>query len=82
MNSKLTLTIEESVIMKAKQYAKERGRSLSDLIENYLKVITSEGSIPEIEITPLVEALKGSFNEPEDLDYKDQLAKGLSKKYS
>ncbi len=82
MNSKLTLTIEKSVIMKAKQYAKGRGRSLSDIIENYLKMITSENGSAEIEITPLVESLKGSFKAPEDFDYTDQLSKGLSEKYS
>jgi uncharacterized protein (DUF3820 family) len=37
MNAKLTLTIEQSVIEKAKIYAKSRGRSLSDIIESYLK---------------------------------------------
>ena len=39
MNTKLTLTIDQSVIEKAKKYAKEKERSLSDLIENYLKLI-------------------------------------------
>ncbi len=39
MNTKLTLTIEKTLIAKAKQYAKGKGRSLSDIVENYLKVI-------------------------------------------
>jgi hypothetical protein len=81
MNSKLTLTIEKSVIMKAKLYAKSKGRSLSDLIENYLKMITHEGGGPEMETNPLVKTLRGSFKAPDDLDYKDQLSKGLSDKY-
>lgn len=42
MNTKLTLTIEESVIENAKAYARKRHRSLSDLIENYLKVLTAD----------------------------------------
>ena len=41
MNTKLTLTIEQSVIEKAKKYAKNKERSLSDLIENYLKSLTN-----------------------------------------
>ena len=81
MNTKLTLTIEESVIMKAKHYAKSRGRSLSDIIENYLQMITRDNPDPDINITPLVKSLKGSFNAPADLDYKEQLSKGLSDKY-
>ncbi|MEM6736185.1 MAG: DUF6364 family protein, partial [Bacteroidota bacterium] len=40
MNTKLTLTIEEEVIKIAKEYAKEKGQSLSDLVENYFKLIT------------------------------------------
>jgi len=81
MNTKLTLTIEESVIMKAKQYAKSRGRSLSDIIENYLQMITLDNPDPDIITTPLVKSLKGSFNAPADLDYKEQLSRGLSDKY-
>ena len=41
MNTKLTLTIEQSIIEKAKKYASGKGRSLSDIIENYLKIIGS-----------------------------------------
>ncbi len=81
MNTKLTLTIEKSVISKAKRYAKSRGRSLSDIIENYLKMITRENPMTEIEATPLVKSLMGSFRVPEDLDYKKELSKGLSGKY-
>ena len=33
MNTKLTLTIEKEIIAKAKDYAKEKNRSLSDIIE-------------------------------------------------
>jgi predicted HicB family RNase H-like nuclease len=44
MNAKLTLTIEQEVIEKAKKYAKQKGRSLSDLVENYFKTITISNS--------------------------------------
>jgi hypothetical protein len=81
MNSKLTLTIEKSVIMKAKLYARSRGRSLSDLIENYLKMITHEDGGPDMETTPLVKSLRGTFKAPKGLDYKEQLLKGLADKY-
>lgn len=81
MNSKLTLTIEKTVIDKAKKYAKRKGHSLSAIIENYLKVITKDGTKSEIELTPVVRALKGSFKAPSDFDYKKELSKSLSKKY-
>ena len=81
MNTKLTLTIEHSIIEKAKVYAKDKGWSLSDMIENYLKVITKDEVNSQKEITPLVKSLKGSFSAPSDFDYKKELAKGLTQKY-
>ena len=80
MNTKLTLTIEQSIIEKAKSYAKEKGRSLSDIIENYLKVITTEQRAIE-DFSPLVNSLRGSFKAPENFDYKKELSQGLSEKY-
>jgi hypothetical protein len=47
MKTKLTLTIEEGVIIRAKTYAKETGRSLSELIESYLSKITNPNQISE-----------------------------------
>jgi hypothetical protein len=81
MNTKLTLTIEQSVIDKAKGYAKRKGHSLSDIIENYLKVITRNGPKSDIEITPIVKSLRGSFKASSSLDYKKELSKRLSDKY-
>lgn len=80
MNTKLTLTIEQAIIVKAKSYAKEKGRSLSDIIENYLKAITKEQKIEE-ELSPFITSLRGSFKSPESIDYKKELSKGLSEKY-
>jgi len=81
MNTKLTLTIEHAIIEKAKIYAKSKGYSLSDIIENYLKVITKEEGKSEMESTPIVKSLRGSFKAPSNIDYKKALAKGLSEKY-
>lgn len=81
MITKLTLTIEKSVIEKAKKYAKENERSLSDIIENYLKALTEDNSDEKFELTPLVKSLKGSFKAPDDFNYKEELAKALSEKH-
>jgi hypothetical protein len=81
MNTKLTLTIDESVIAKAKKYAKDKDRSLSDIIENYLKVITNQPNSNSIELTPMVKSLKGSFSAPKNFDYKKELTKALSEKH-
>ena len=81
MSTKLTLTMEEKVIRKAKRYAKEQGRSLSGIIENYLKVIIQEENKDKKEITPLVKSLKGSFKAPESFDYKKELTERLADRY-
>lgn len=81
MNTKLTLTIEEAVIKKAEKYAGKRKGSLSDLIENYLKALTSEEKKDEEELTPVVKSLKGSFTLPKNFDYKKELTNRLSEKY-
>ena len=81
MNTKLTLTIDDSIIERAKKYAKNKDKSLSSIIENYLKVLVKEQSEKKIELTPIVKSLKSSFHTDEDVDYKKALAKKLSEKY-
>lgn len=81
MNTKLTLTIEQKVVSKAKVYAKRKGHSLSDIIENYLKVITQDSPRSDIEMTPIVKSLRGSFKASSNFSYKKELSKSLSKKY-
>jgi replicative DNA helicase len=82
MNTKLTLTIEREIIERAKSYAKEKNRSLSDIIENYLKTLTKEDrNNKRKKLNPAVEALKGSFKMPKDMDYKKELKNRLENKY-
>jgi len=81
MNTKLTLTIEESIIEKAKKYANAKGKSLSSIIENYLRAITKEETAIDVELTPIVKSLKGSFRAPKNFNYKKELSKRLIEKY-
>jgi hypothetical protein len=81
MNTKLTLTIEQTIIEKAKKYANDKGRSLSDIIENYLKAITKEDAVESIDLTPIVKSLKGAFKAPKDFNYKKELSKRLAEKH-
>ncbi|MFV0566205.1 MAG: DUF6364 family protein [Flavobacteriaceae bacterium] len=82
MNTKLTLTIERDVIERAKSYAKNKNRSLSDIIENYLKVLTEkEPKGKDKALNPIVESLKGAFKMPKNMDYKKELRNRLEEKY-
>lgn len=80
MTTKLTLTIDDSVISVAKKYAKKKGRSLSDIIENYLKSLTSKEHQEE-KISPKILGLMGTVQLSDDFDYKKELTKALAKKY-
>ena len=81
MDAKLTLNIDKDVASKAKVYARKEGRSLSDLVENYLKLLTKNSTIEDSEYTPLVKSLLGCITLPEDFDYKKEISEYLSKKY-
>jgi hypothetical protein len=80
MTTKLTLTIDESVITIAKKYAKNKGKSLSAIVENYLMTLSSKEKT-EDPISPRVLKLMGKIDLPENFDYKKELTKGLAKKY-
>ena len=80
MTTKLTLTIDDAVILIAKKYAKQQGKSLSDIVENYLMSLTSNENTEEI-ISPRILKLMGSIELPNNFDYKKELTKGLAKKY-
>lgn len=82
MNTKLTLTIEQEIIQRAKKYAKDKNRSLSDIIENYLKILTKEAKVTDFKkLNPVVKSLKGSFKMPKNMDYKKELRNQLEEKY-
>ena len=75
------LSPDYPIIEKAKKYANVKGRSLSNIVENYLKAITKEDNIECIDLTPIVKSLKGSFKAPKNLNYKKELSKRLTEKY-
>ncbi|MGX5688744.1 DUF6364 family protein [Arcticibacter tournemirensis] len=80
MTTKLTLTIDDTVIDSAKKYARQRGKSLSDIVENYLKSISVSGESVQT-LSPRVAKLMGSVKLPEDFDYKKELGKVLKEKH-
>lgn len=80
MDTKLTLKLEQSIIEKAKDYAKSNRTSLSKLIENYLLNITNDKG-KEDKITPLVKSLSGIIDIPKDFDHKKGYSDFLINKY-
>ena len=78
MKKKLTLTIDEDIVRRAKSFAKSANRSLSEIVGNYLDTLQREST--EQQLPPIVNSLKGSFKVP-NLDYKEGLQKSLEEKY-
>jgi len=72
MTTKLTLTVEESTVKKAKSYARNTGRSLSELIENYLETLTEEHRDMN-QLSPKLKMIVGAAKLPDDFDEKKEL---------
>ena len=84
MDAKLTLKLDKDVIEKAKEYAAAQERSLSNLIESYLKSLVNKeksDKIEEIEITPFVRSMAKGTLLPNDLDYKKEYQEHLLQKH-
>jgi len=79
MLTKLTLSVDEAVIARAKDYARRNGRSLSELIQHYLESITGEKS--DEELSPKLSRLVGAVKLPKGFDEKNELRIMLEKKH-
>ena len=84
MDSKLTLKLDKYVIDKAKNYASTQKRSLSRIIESYLRSLINKDQ-PEgkddFEISPFVRNMATGIEIPDDFDYKDEYRNHLKQKY-
>jgi len=84
MDAKLTLKLDKYVIDKAKEYATSHQRSLSRMIESYLKTLIEKEkpqSDSDIEISPFVKSLRTGVKVPADYDYKKAYVDYLAEKY-
>jgi hypothetical protein len=84
MDTKLTIKLDKYVIDKAKDYASSHKRSLSKLIESYLKSLVNQDNSnnnEEIQISPFVKSLSTGVSMPADLDYKKDYSNYLTEKY-
>jgi hypothetical protein len=81
MDTKLTLKLNQQVIENAKKYASDKKLSLSRIIESYLKLLTTEESKDDYEISPFIKSISTGNKIKNDLDYKDQYSDYLIEKY-
>ena len=70
--SKLTLSVDKDVISRAKRYAKQRGVSVSAMVETYLAAVCERVRRPAE--TPVLRAVRGSLKQANAKEYKEHLA--------
>ena len=84
MDTKLTLKLDKFVIEQAKQYASSHKRSLSRIIESYLKSLINRDKSKnedDIEISPFVKSMSTGVKIPADLDYKAEYLSHMTEKH-
>ena len=81
MNKKLTLSLDKVIIEQAKLYAHSHRESLSQMVENYFRFVTSETKEKKIKVAPVVNELLGSIKVQDNFDYDKVKSEYLEKKY-
>ena len=72
--SKLTLSVDDGVVRRAKRYARARGTSVSRLVERYLSVVATESrNEPERRDAPILRRLRGALKGSTPGDYRRHL---------
>ena len=80
MNAKLTLSIDRDIIVGAKEFSRSHHKSLSKLIEGYLRQVV-HGNEAAKEATPLVARLSGVVDATKLGNRKGEYADYLAEKY-
>lgn len=77
MQTKLTLRLDDGLIFRAKEYARNAGKSLSQVVAEYFAAIALPAA-PTFEPTPAVSRLRGVLkgsragNESDYMDYLEK----------
>lgn len=71
MATKITLSVDQQVADSAKAFAQRNGKTLSGLVEDYLRTLT---------ISDNVKAMMGVIKLTDDFDYKLAIGDAMTKK--
>jgi hypothetical protein len=70
--SKLTLSVRADIVSEAKQYAKEQGLSVSQMVEAYLASLTMPS---KVHVPPVLRSMRGILKEADPEDYRRHLTR-------
>lgn len=80
--SKLTLSIEDEIIKKAKEYARRHNKSISQMVESYFRNLTENQKSGALsKTTPITDSLAGSLKGIKIDDINAERLEYLEKKY-
>ena len=70
--SKLTLSVDQGVVSRAKRYAKQQGVSVSEMVEAYLAAVSGPSPTPK-EAPPILRSVQGSLKKADLQEYRKYL---------
>lgn len=71
--AKLTLSVDDRVVLRAKQYAKRRGVSVSEMVEVYLAAVAAPPSAAT-DAAPILRSVRGVLKHADIAGYRKHLA--------
>lgn len=70
--AKLTLSVDARIVSRAKQYAKRRGVSVSQMVEDYLAAV-AESPCATRRTAPILQSMRGILNNGDLGEYRQHL---------
>lgn len=71
--AKLTLSVDDAVVSRAKRYAERNSISVSRMVENYLSAVVEERSSPKL--PPVLSSMRGILKSADREHYRQYLVK-------
>ena len=81
MTTNLSLDIDQKVVEKAEIYAKYYKKTISQLVEDYLIIVTSENEGENIQLGPITSQLAGIIELDSSKNYKELLTDALMEEH-
>lgn len=77
MQTKLTLRLDEELIEEAKSYAASTGKSVSQIVADYFKLLTTKKPKQALSSAPVTQSLRGLLRgaKIDEKDYRRHLEK-------
>lgn len=72
--SKLTLSVDDEVVSRAKRYARQQRTSISRMVEAYLAAVSEPPSGTSKDAAPILRSLRGSLRKADLESHRKHLA--------